>query len=322
MAKFVNTVTGTISPDDIGVALMHEHICYGYPGWYANTIQVETKEEILDNALKAMADIKECGVKTYVDATPNDSGRKPLLYREISEKSGINIICSTGLYTDAQGASYFKFWGGLRDLVEMLENLYTTEIEVGIGDTGVKAGVIKVASGQGVITDYEKSVITAAGKSQKKTGVPVITHTEAGTMGVEQAEMMIKAGANPKQLSIGHAGGSADLKYHQKILEQGVFLSFDRLGLNADLWSAGPDKFRIASIVGLIQMGYADQLILSHDVVLTFLGGPLELDEETAGDWYPTHLFKNVIPILKKAGVTDEQIHTITVKNPKRLFEG
>lgn len=323
MIKMVNTVMGPVSSEEIGTTLMHEHIVFGYTGFDANTVQGNDMDKACSTAVKAMADIKECGGSTYVDATPNDSGRNPLLYRKIAQESGMNIICSTGLYNEAQGGSpYFKFWGGLRDLTEMLESLFSTEIEVGIGDTGIKAGVIKVASGLNAITDYEKIIFTAAARTQKKTGVPIITHTEGGTMGNEQAQLLIAEGANPKQIMIGHSGGSADLKYHQRSLEQGVFLAFDRLGLNAELWSAGPDNVRISTILGLINLGYTDQLILSHDRVLTWLGGELELSEEIAGNWYPTHLFKNIIPALKEAGVTDEQIHTITVKNPRKLFEG
>ncbi len=323
MSRMVNTVCGKISSDDLGITLMHEHIQYGYTGWYAHTNKKRDIEKARSIALKAMSDIRECGVKTYVDATPGDSGRDPDFYREISEKSGVNIVCSTGLYTEAQGgAPYFKFQSLLTDGVEMLTELYTHEILEGIGDTGVKAGVIKVATGYGAITDYEKMALQAAGRAQKATGVPIITHTEAGTMGLEQADILLAEGANPKQIAIGHAGGSADLKYHAGILDKGVNLAFDRLGLDAELWKAGPDKFRKGCIVALIAMGYAGQLICSHDVVLNWLGGEVVLPREIVGNWYPTHLFKNIIPALKNAGVAEEYIHTITVENPRKMFAG
>lgn len=323
MAKMINAVCGPVSSDEIGTTLMHEHIQFGYAGWYANTVSRYDRKGVLSTTLKAMADIQACGVRTYVDATPNDSGRDPELYREISERSGVNIVCSTGLYNEAQGASpYFQFWGGIVDGGTLIENLFTTEIEAGIGDTGIKAGAIKVASGTGAITDYEKMVFTAAARTQKKTGVPILTHTEAGMLGDAQADLLIAEGANPAQIMIGHSGGSGDLKYHLKTLEKGVFLAFDRLGLDADLWSAGPDSLRISVILGLLEQGYANQLILSHDVVLNWLGGDLDLPAEIAGNWYPTHLFKNIVPALKKAGVSDDEIHAITVENPRKIFEG
>lgn len=142
----------------------------------------------------------------------------------------------------------------------MFTELFTNEIEEGIGDTGVKAGVIKVATGFGTITDYEKMVLQAATRAQKRTDVPIISHTEAGTMGPEQVDILVAEGANPKQIAIGHAGGSADLKCHVSILDKGVNLAFDRLGLDAELWKAGPDKFRKGCIVALISMGYTSFL--------------------------------------------------------------
>jgi phosphotriesterase-related protein len=323
MSTIINTVCGPVSSDNIGITLMHEHIQFGYAGWYAHTNKQYDKSCARDIALKAMDDIKACGVKTYVDATPADSGRDPEFYKEISDKSGVNIVCSTGLYTEGQGGwVYFKFQSLFTNGVDMLTELFVNEIEKGIGDTGIKAGVIKVATGMDTITEYEKMALQAAARAQKKTGVPIISHTEAGTMGSDQVDILLAEGANPKQIAIGHAGGSADLKYHVGILDKGVKLAFDRLGLDAELWKAGPDKFRKGCIVALISMGYANQLILSHDVVLNWLGAEVILPKEIVGNWYPTHVFKNVIPDLKNARITDEDIHTIMHENPKSMFEG
>jgi phosphotriesterase-related protein len=323
MSKMINTVCGPVSSDKMGTTLMHEHLQYGYTGWDAHTNRKRDKKKALGVALKAMDDIKACGVKTYVDATTADSGRDPEFYKEVSEKSGVNIVCSAGLYTECQGGSpHFKFHALFTDGVKMLTEFLTTEIEEGIGDTGIKAGVIKIATGLGVITDFEKMVLKAAAKTQNKTGVPIISHTEAGTMGPEQVDILISEGANPKQCSIGHAGGSADLKYHVSILDKGANLGFDRFGLDAEFLKAGPDKFRKGCVVALISMGYASQLIFSHDVVLNFLGGDVTMPKEIVANWYPTHIFKNIIPDLKKAGVTNEHINAIMVENPRKMFEG
>lgn len=323
MTGMINTVCGPVASDQMGTTLMHEHIQYGYVGWYAHTSRKQDKKKSLDIALRAMDRIKARGVKTYVDATPADSGRDPEFYREISEKSGVNIVCSTGLYTEAQGGTpYFKFQARFTDGVALLTEWFLHEIEEGIGDTGIKAGVIKIATGLGVITDYEKMVLQAAARAQKKTGVPIISHTEGGTMGPEQADILLAEGANPARIAIGHAGGSTDLKYHVSILDKGVNLAFDQFGLESEIFPAGRDKFRKASVVGLISMGYANQLIFSHDAVLISLGAPLAIPKGLTSSWYPTHLFKNIIPDLKKAGISDAQINTIMVENPRKMFEG
>ena len=323
--KMVNTVAGPVSSDNLGVTLMHEHVLYGYTGYFVDdTIAPFDREAVLASALKRMKDIKACGVKTFVDATTNDSGRDPLFLKEISEKSGVNIVCSTGLYREEEGGSpYFKHRSTLPmlDVVQEIAELFEAEVTRGIGKTGVKAGVIKVASGNGSISPYEEKVLKAAGRAQKATGVPIITHTEAGTMGPEQIDILVAEGANPKQIMSGHAGGHCDFKYHTSILDKGVYLSFDRLG--ADMPPAMCDAWRKGSIIGLIGLGYTKQLIMSHDTIVKFLGR--SLDEFLAAavpNWYPTHVFKKIIPALREARVTEDKINTIMADNPRRLFAG
>jgi len=324
MAK-VNTVLGPISPDQLGITLMHEHIVYGYAGWYADdTIAPFDREAVVKTSLDTMEELKTYGVKSFVDATPNDSGRDVTLLKEVSEKSGMSIICATGLYNEAEGApAYFKFRSTIPvfDVVNEIQEMFVKEITQGIGTTGVKAGVIKVGTGHGCISAYEERVLKAAARASKETGVPIITHTEAGTMGPEQADVLISEGADPKRIMIGHAGGSADLKYHTAILERGVYLAFDRLGI--DMPPAMSDSMRKGCIIGLIALGYANSIMLSHDSIVRWLGRPVEqLLTLMMPNWHPRHIFKNIIPALKGAGVSNEQVKMIMEENPRRLFAG
>ena len=320
----VNTVLGLISPDQLGKTLMHEHIIYGYAGWYADdTIAPFDREAVVKASLDTMEELKTYGVKTFVDVTPNDSGRDATLLKEISEKSGMNIICCTGLYTEAEGApAYFKFRSTIPifDVVNEIQEMFVKEITQGVGTTGVKAGVIKVGTGHGCISAHEERVLKAAARAQKETGVPIITHTEAGTMGPEQADLLISEGADPKRIMIGHAGGSVDLKYHTAILEKGVYLAFDRLGI--DMPPAMSDALRMACIIGLIGIGYANRLMMSHDSIVRWLGRPMEIVALIMPNWHPRHVFKDIIPALKEAGVTDDKIDMIMIDNPRRLFAG
>jgi phosphotriesterase-related protein len=150
----VNTVLGSISPDELGVTLVHEHIVYGYPGWEGDqTIAPFDREAVESLALELMDQLKALGVQTFVDATTNDGGRCPELLREVSEKSGVNIICSTGYYYEEEGMSaYWKFRSNLGDVRGEVYELFSKEITEGIRDTGIKAGAIKVGTGKGVIT--------------------------------------------------------------------------------------------------------------------------------------------------------------------------
>jgi len=141
-------------------------------------------------------------------------------------------------------------------------------------------------------------------------------------MGPEQAEFLIAQGADPAKIQIGHMCDNLDIDYQLRTLEQGVYVSWDRMGLQG-LVGCPMDEERYATIIDLIGKGFADKLMISHDYIINWLGRPLNLPEEALPlitNWHPSHLFKNIIPVLKKGGVTDEQIETIIKNNPERLF--
>jgi len=322
MAK-INTVLGPISTDEMGMTLIHEHLTLAFPGWECDAQAVPyDREAIAKVCVEALEEAKAYGVKTMVEASPNDLNRDVELDKMVSERSGINIICATGLYMEAMGKpGYFKFRSQVFDTTTEIYESFMKEITQGIGDTGVKAGVIKVATGHGCISPYEEMVLKAAARAQKETGVPIITHTEAGTMGPEQADLLIAEGADPRRIMIGHMCGNANLQYHTSVLEKGVYISFDRLGIDFIF----PDTLRKACLIGLLGMGYAHRIMLSHDYCPYWLGRPFELPDFVKGliaNWSYAHVFKNIIPALKQAGVSDDKINTMMVDNPRRLFGG
>lgn len=325
MGKMVNTVLGPVDVESLGKTLMHEHFFFGYPGYFGNSVYPVNKEEIIRVGVEVAEKAKAHGVQTIVDATPNDSGRDPLLLAEIAERAGINIIFSTGYYYEGEGApAYFKFKKAIGAAEEEIYEMFMTEIEKGVGDTGLKPGVIKLGTSKGEITEYEQMFFKVAARVQRETGVPIITHTQEGTCGPEQAELLVSEGANPKQILIGHMDGNTDIKYHHRTLEQGVFVGFDRFGIQGFV-GAPMDRERIGTLLGLIGLGYEDQLMLSHDTVNVWLGKSPEWPEELAKlieNWHISNVFENIIPALKKGNVTDEQINTILVENPKRIFIG
>ena len=322
----INTVTGPIKPEELGITLMHEHIVYGPPGWEGDqTIAPFDRETIVKAGVEQLKRIKTFGVKTFVDVTTLDSGRTPEIYKEISEKAEIHIICATGYLNEEKGSStYWKLRGMLGDVSNELHELFLTEIVKGIRDTGIKAGVIKVGSSKGAITDYEKMMFKAAAHVQKETGVPIITHTEEGTMGPEQAELLIKEGVDPSKIQIGHMSDNLDMQYQKKTFDQKVYVAWDRMGLQI-VGGCPMDEERYPVMVDLINKGYADRLMISHDSIAHWLGRPLNVPEDALpiiANWHPAHLFENIIPEFKKRGVTHETIKTIIEDNPKKLFAG
>lgn len=320
----INTVLGPILPEKLGTTLVHEHFTFAYPGWFADaTIAPEDYKTALKTNLGVIKAAQKYGIKTIIDATPNDTGgRNPELYKALAKKTGLNIICSTGLYTEHEGSpAYWKtrvVFG--TDITKMMSELFIKEITQGIRKTGVKAGVIKVGTSP-KMSSYEEAVHKAAVVAQKATGVPIITHTEGPTGGPEQADFLIKEGANPKKVMIGHVSNSGDIEYHKAILAKGVYIAFDRIGLDI----ITPTDINVKNIAELCKLGYANKIMLSHDTVNVWLGRPLTVPEpvmKALANWRIDHISQDVLPALKAQGVTDEQIKTMMVDNIRNLFAG
>jgi phosphotriesterase-related protein len=202
--KKINTVLGPITAEQLGPTLMHEHMVLAYPGWDMDALCQHLEfSELAKICADAYGEVKQYGVKTVVDASPNDLWRNVELDRAVAEKTGLNIICATGMYYEAEGMpAYLKFRSQVMDIVTELYETFMHEITVGISKTGIKAGAIKVATGHGAISPYEEKVLKAAARAQKETGVPILTHTQQGTMGPEQAALLIGEGADAKKIVI------------------------------------------------------------------------------------------------------------------------
>jgi phosphotriesterase-related protein len=320
----VNTVTGPISVDDLGVTLMHEHLLIGYPGWEADTLQPgPSRDEILSICVDKIQAMQAQGVASMLDPCPNDLGRDVLLAAEVASRTGFNIICATGLYKEDEGGSpYWHFTRSLGRGVETMSRLFIHELTEGIGDTGIRAGIIKVATGEGQITPYEYEVLEAAALASLETGAPITTHTDQGTMGEEQQAFLVDKGVAPHKIIIGHSCGSDNHEYHMNILDRGSYLGFDRFGLDILV----PDEQRVQALLTLLHKQREGQIVVSHDSVWCTRGQPFPADMLEMMDpdilFDPTHFHRNIIPQLLAAGITQRQIDTMLVDNPRRFFSG
>ena len=321
----VNSVLGPIPADALGTTLVHEHFAFGYPGWHADaTMAPYDFEAILKTNIGIIQTAQKYGITTIIDATANDvGGRDPELYKALARETGMNIICSTGLYTENEGSPvYFKMRQrrGV-DISVMISELFIKEITVGIGNSGVKAGVIKVATrGGGPLSPYETAVLKAAVIAQKATGVPIITHISGPVGGVEQAELFIKEGASPQKIMIGHVSNSRDIEYYRAILSKGVNIALDRIGMEF----FNPTDNIVQHVASLCQEGYENRILLSHDTVGVWLGRPNVVPGKPTSNLMANsridYISSVVIPKLKEKGVTEDQINTMMIHNPKNLF--
>jgi phosphotriesterase-related protein len=316
--KSVNTVTGSVSADKLGITLMHEHLLIAWAGWEldCNAPRFDRKTA-LKTAVERLKELRDLGLGTFVDPCPNDIGRDIVFMADVAAASGVNVVAATGLYKEDLGnTAYFR-----QRTIEEIADVYVTEITKGVGETGIKAGIIKCATGKDHITEYENRCLRAAARASKRTGVPITTHTEEGTMGREQLDIFAEEGVDLAHVVIGHSCGASDLRYHTDMLDRGCLLGFDRFGLDF----VHPDRLRLAALIGLVGIGFEQQLVLSHDSVACWKGKGLpEMDAKTLEgikNWNPTHIFKHILPALKEAGVGEHKIKAMMVENPRRFFE-
>lgn len=314
----INTVLGPISPDALGVTLMHEHLIIGWSGCQMDSSAPPfQRQEARKLCVDRMQELKALGLRTFLDPCPMDIGRDVEFMAEVSQASGVNIICATGLYHEHLGATaYFRFRAQFADAAAEMAEVFTKEITEGIGSTGIKAGIIKVATQAHKISPYEEMVLRAAARVAKSTGARITTHTDDGTMGREQLDLFAAEGADLRRVIVGHSCGSADLRYHVDMLDRGCYLGFDRFGLDF----LQPDRLRTAALIGLAGIGFHNRIVLSHDTVWCSLGRPLPLHGDLIPNWHPTHVFKNIVPALREAGVSQEKIDAMLIHNPREFF--
>lgn len=318
----IQTVTGPIDASALGTTLMHEHLLIGYPGWESDTINPgPSRDEMRAACADRIAEMQDLGVASMLDPCPNDLGRDVELMAEMSARTGLQIICATGLYKQAEGGvPYWHFRGQFEPIADAMAELFIKEIEDGIGETGVRAGIIKVGTGTGEVTEHEKHILEAAAKASIATGAPITTHTDQGTLGDAQQAILIGHGVPAHRIIIGHSCGTSDHDYHMGLVRGGSYLGFDRFGLDM----IHPDAERVASLLRLVEAGAGRNVVVSHDSVWCWRGRPFppELGGAMAEVWNPTHFQTRIAPQLLAAGATQSQIDAFLVDNPRRFFSG
>jgi len=320
-AHRVQTVTGSVAVDELGRTLIHEHVLVGMPGWDLDPLAPRfVRGEVMARAVDQLQELADLGVDTFVDPCPMDLGRNVEFLAELSQKSGMRIVCTTGAYFEAAGITHtFRHLS-----VEEITENYVAEITNGVGDTGIRAGAVKIATGSGVVSEYEKKLVTAGARAARETGVPVISHTEDASCGHDQIDLVTGEGVPAGRLVVGHSDGIDDHEYQRSLAERGAFVGFDRFGIS--LFVA--DEVRIQNVLRLAQAGYTDRILLSHDSIICWLGRPVPFAKcyedmlAALPDWRPTLIFRKILPELVERGLGKDDIETILIENPRRLFSG
>lgn len=307
----VNTVAGPIDTSELGFTLMHEHIVVRSPGVAENFPSIWNRQEEIDRAAERLRDTMSRGVKTFVDLTPADLGRDMAFVEEVVRRSGMQVIVATGLYYDVP--RYFHFRS-----VDVMAELFVKDIREGIAGTSIRAAIIKCAADEAGVTQQVEKVLRAAARTHRATGVPISTHTHAASeVGTAQQDIFESEGVDLSRVIIGHSGDSTDIGYLTRLIERGSYIGMDRFGVDFIL----PTAERVAIIARLCEMGHAERMVLSHDANCYWDWSERGLLERAVPNWHFNHIVDDVIPALRQAGVTDEQIDQMTVENPRRIFE-
>jgi phosphotriesterase-related protein len=316
MQHFVETVTGPVPIESLGRTLMHEHLLVGAPGWeFDEESSRLSLREMVERCVDRIEELKSAGYSSLVDPCPMDMGRDVDLMREVSQRTGFNIICATGFYHGELGAAtHWRFRMLLdTDTPRRVADLLIKEITDGIGDAAVKPGILKTATGR-VVTAYEEMMMQATAQASLATGVPITTHTE-GIHGDVQLDTLCGAGVDPARIIVGHSCGSNDTDYHRTLITRGAFLGFDRFGFTP----ANTDENRIEALVKLVKAGFGDRIVVSHDCVLCYRG----VDHLMAKRRRDFMLYeRTIVPMLLERGLSTADIDRLTVDNPRQFFAG
>jgi phosphotriesterase-related protein len=316
----LNTAHSAIDVGDLGVTLMHEHvfimtteIMENYPESWGDGAKREA------DAVARLNELKSRGVDTIVDLTVVGLGRYIPRIARIAAQTELNIVVATGLYTYNDVPMYFHYLGpgaalgGPEPMVEM----FVRDIEHGIADTGVKAAILKCATDEPGVTPGVERVLRAVAQAHRQTGVPISTHTHAATRrGLEQQRIFAEEGVDLGRVVIGHSGDTTDIAYLEELIAEGSYLGMDRFGVDAFLST----EDRVATVATMCERGHADRMVLSHDASCYFDALPEETLPVALPNWHYLHIHDDVIPALKQRGVTDEQLTTMLVDNPRRIF--
>ena len=317
----VNTILGPVDAGDLGFTLMHEHVressagvSYTFPDLFDHDADVEERAAALNEAAAE-------GVGTIVDVTTMDLGRDMRLLRDVAEEANLHIVICTGVWLDIPRA----IANGVT--VDQLAGSFVREIEEGIEGTGIRAGVIKVATDVGNVEDgrlapSNELILRAAARACNRTGVPISTHTSSiAQTGNLQMAVFEEEGVDMGRVCIGHSNDTDDMDYLLGIVSRGCFLGMDHFPGGARGGLSWEERTQV--IKQLVDRGHAAQVTMSHD-----FGSWKPILPENAGrrsennpDGY-CFVSRRVLPRLRELGVSDDAITGMMADAPRRFFGG
>ncbi len=343
LAGQVQTVLGPIAPETLGITLPHEHllidfrvmfvepaaasdqgrawapVSLGNLGWVRQNFNANLDNLRLLDEQTAEDEIrlfKHAGGRTVVDPTPKTLARDPRALARIARATGLNVVMGSGYYVAASHPPDMD-----RRSVDELTREIIADVTTGVGDTGVRAGLIGEIGTTAPWTDNEKKVLRAAIAAQRATGAPLMIHPgRHPAMPMELAEFVEKEGGDLRRTIMCHLCRTiADVRAVIDLAQTGIWLEYDLFGLENSYYPYQPsfdmpnDGGRMAHILALIEAGHRDQILMSHDIAY-------KTSLVKYGGYGYHHLLVNVVPRLRAKGVDDAGLRRLLVDNPARAF--
>lgn len=311
--SFFRAFLGDISTNDMGITYSHEHIVIeeGYPTLGNPDFLLNDTDKIITE----LAGVKALGCATMVDTMPANAGRNVLKSADISSQTGINIIVPTGIHLEMYyPQSHWRY----NYNEEQLARLFIGDIITGIDKydyngplverTAYKAGLIKLATGDGSFTKHQEKIFNAVAMAHLQTGAPILTHTNSGRHALAQAELFAKLGANLQHIVLSHADRNKDLGYQHALMQTGVSVEYD----SAFRWKSGEENWTYTLLEKLLPL-YPGQITAGMDAARNTYwrsyGGKPGLD----------YLLTTFSQELDKRGLRS-YFNNIFIDNPKRIF--
>lgn len=298
----IHTVLGPVDPSALGRTLMHEHILCDFYRVTGQLNQLLNDEHLAVDELKFLV---QAGGSALVECTTPDFGRHPAGLRRVAQQTGLHVIMGTGWYRQPYYPPEID-----RLAVKALAEQMVAELTAGVAGTGIRAGIIgEIGVNLDYATAQEERVLRAAARAQRATGAPLTTHASMYPVGLVQLEILIEEGVDLSKVIIGHCDTYLDLDYHLAILKSGAYVQFDTVGRV----HMNPDERRADAFVQLLRRGWAERLLLSSDRCH-------RSDLHAFGGVGYDYVFTRFFDLLRQRGVSDAELDTITIENPRRVL--
>lgn len=299
----INTVLGPVPPANLGRTLMHEHILEDFVGADRIAEGRYDAEDVIRIALPHLKRVKSAGCDTLVECTPAYLGRNPRLLAQLSRASGLQIITNTGYY-GAAGGRYVPS-AAFSETAPDLAAHWTGEFQEGIASTGIRPGFIKIGVDAGPLSEMAAKLVSAAGITHLQTGLIIAAHTGDGVAAMAELALLKKGGVPPAAFIWMHAQDEKDRSLHFRAAAQGSWVEFD--GISEETLGESVDW-----VLEMKRSGFLNRVLISQDAGWYHVGEP-------GGGAFRgyTLLFARYLPQLRKAGLSDSDIRTLIVENPR-----